>query len=43
MTNDWVRLGTAIAIIALISVSLYVFGGHAGAAEPPASTISHQG
>ena len=32
--DQWVRLGMAIIVIALISLALYQFGGHAGAFEP---------
>jgi hypothetical protein len=42
MANDWVRLGMAVTIIALISVGLYLFGGHAGAVEPGVATITDQ-
>jgi hypothetical protein len=34
MADQWVRLGMAIVIIALISLGLYQFGGRAGAVEP---------
>lgn len=34
MIDQWVRLGMAITIIALISVALYQFSGRAGAVEP---------
>lgn len=34
MADQWVRLGMAIVIIALISIGLYAFGGRAGAVEP---------
>ena len=33
-TDQWVRLGMAIVIIALISLGLYQFSGRASAIEP---------
>lgn len=39
-TDQWVRLGMAIVIIALISLGLYQFSGRAGAVEPNVSAIS---
>lgn len=33
-TDQWVRLGLAIAIIALISLCLHQFSGRASAVEP---------
>lgn len=32
-TNDWVRLGMALAIIALVSLGMYSFTGHARGAS----------
>jgi len=40
MVDQWVRLGMAIAIIALISVGLYQFGARAGAIGPATPSIS---
>ncbi|MFN3658542.1 MAG: hypothetical protein ACK4UO_14935 [Pseudolabrys sp.] len=34
MADQWVRLGMAITIIALISLCLYQFSGRASAVEP---------
>jgi hypothetical protein len=34
MADQWVRLGMAIVIIALVSLGLYQFGGRASAVEP---------
>ncbi len=34
MADQWVRLGMAIVIIALISIGLYQFSARAGAVEP---------
>lgn len=34
MADQWVRLGMAIVIIALISIGLYQFSGRASAIEP---------
>ena len=39
MAEQWVRLGMAITIIALISLSLYQFSGRAGAVEPQSHGI----
>lgn len=41
-TDQWVRLGMAIVIIALISVGLYQFSGRAGAGEPNISGIAYR-
>jgi hypothetical protein len=41
VVDQWVRLGMALCVIALISISLYQFGGRAGAVEPAAITFSH--
>ncbi len=32
-TNDWVRLGMALVLIALVSVGMYSFTGHARGAS----------
>jgi hypothetical protein len=40
MADQWVRLGMAVVIIALISVGLYQFGGRASAVEPNVSDFS---
>jgi len=40
--DQWVRLGMAITIIALISVGLHRFGGGAKAVEPGAAGITYQ-
>jgi hypothetical protein len=42
MTDQCVRLGMAIVIIALISVGLYQFSGRAGAFEPSLPGISYR-
>ena len=34
VADQWVRLGMAIVIIALISLGLYQFGGRANAVQP---------
>jgi hypothetical protein len=34
MADQWVRLGMAIVIIALISIGLYQFSARAGVLEP---------
>lgn len=34
MADQWVRLGMAIVIIALISIGLYQFSARAGVVEP---------
>lgn len=39
MVDQWVRLGMALVIIALISIALYQFGGRAGAVEPNVSIL----
>jgi hypothetical protein len=39
MADQWVRLGMAIVIIALISIGLYQFGTRAGAVEPNVNPI----
>jgi len=39
--EQWVRLGLAIAIIALISLCLYQFSGRAGAAPLRPDVIAH--
>jgi len=40
VAEQWVRLGMAIGIIALISIGLYQFGGRASAVEPTFSGIA---
>jgi len=42
MADQWVRLGMAIVIIALVSASLYAFGGRARAVEPGFSAIVYR-
>jgi hypothetical protein len=42
MVDQWVRLGMAITIIALISIGLYQFGGRASAVEPSISGIAYK-
>ena len=39
MVDQWVRLGMALVIIALISIALYQFAGRAGAFEPTVSIL----
>jgi hypothetical protein len=41
-TDQCVRLGMAIAIIALISLGLYQFSGRASAVEPSYSGITYR-
>ncbi len=40
MADQWVRLGMALAAIALVSIGLYQFSGRAGAGEPVVSDFS---
>jgi hypothetical protein len=42
MTDQCVRLGLAIAVIAMISLALYQFSGRAGAVEPAFSGIGYR-
>ncbi len=42
VADQWVRLGMAIVIIALISVCLYQFGGRASAVEPGFGGIAYR-
>jgi hypothetical protein len=42
MADQWVRLGMAIVIIALISIALYQFSGRASAVEPAFHGISYR-
>lgn len=42
MVDQCVRLGMAIVVIALISIALYRFSGHAGASEPAVGGIGYQ-
>lgn len=42
MLEQCVRLGIAIAVIALISIGLYQFSGRAGAGEPSRHSVSLQ-
>jgi hypothetical protein len=42
MADQWVRLGMAIVIIALISVGLYQFSARAGGVEPVAPGIAYK-
>lgn len=39
MVDQCVRLGIAIAVIALISIGLYQFSGRAGAGEPALRSV----
>ena len=40
MVDQWVRLGMALVIIALVSIGLYQFSWRAGAVEPNYSGLS---
>jgi hypothetical protein len=40
LADDWVRLGLALAIIALVSLAMYQFGAHAHAVD---ATFVHLG
>jgi len=40
--DQWVRLGMAIVIIALISLGLYQFSGHASTLQPTLGGIVHR-
>ena len=40
--DQWVRLGMAIAIIALVSLGLYQFSGRANAGAPIVSGIAYR-
>lgn len=42
VADQWVRLGMAIVIIALISICLYQFSGRASAVEPTFSGIAYR-
>ena len=42
VADQWVRLGMAIVIIALISLSLYQFSGRASAVVPSVGGIVQQ-
>ena len=42
MADQWVRLGMAIVIIALISLCLYQFSGRASAVQPTFGGIVHR-
>ena len=42
MADQWVRLGMAITIIALISVGLYQLGGRASAVQPASPPLAYQ-
>ena len=42
MADQWVRLGMAIVVIALISLGLYQFSGRAGAVEPVVHGFSYR-
>jgi hypothetical protein len=42
MVDQWVRLGMAVVIIALISIALYQFGGRASAVEPNLNVINYR-
>ena len=38
MADDWVRLGMALVVIALVSVGMYSLSSHASGASPYKST-----
>jgi hypothetical protein len=40
MADAWVRLGMALVVIALVSITLYQFSGRANAVEPAVSGFS---
>jgi hypothetical protein len=40
MADQWVRLGMALVVIALVSAGLYQFSGRAGAVEPTVKDFS---
>jgi hypothetical protein len=42
MADQWVRLGTAIIIIALISIGLYQLSGRANAIQPVSPVLAYQ-
>ena len=42
VADQWVRLGMAIVIIALISLGLYQFGGRASAVQPTFSGMTQR-
>ena len=42
IVDQWVRLGMAVVVIALISLALYQFSGRAGAFEPAATGIPYR-
>ena len=42
VAEQWVRLGMAIVIIALISIGLYQFSGRASAVEPSFNGIVYR-
>ena len=42
VTDQWVRLGMAIVIIALISLGLYQFSGRANAVAPTVGGIAYR-
>lgn len=42
VADQWVRLGMAIVIIALISLCLYQFSGRASAVQPTFSGIAYR-
>ena len=40
MAVQWVRLGMAVTVIALVSIALYQFSGRASAVEPTVRDFS---
>jgi hypothetical protein len=42
LADQWVRLGMAVVVIALISIGLYQFSGRASAVEPTVSAITYR-
>jgi hypothetical protein len=42
MAGQWVQLGMAIVIIALVSIGLYQFSGRASAIEPAFNGITYR-
>ena len=42
IVDQWVRLGMAIVVIALVSLALYQFSGRAGAFEPAVTGVPYR-
>jgi len=42
IVDQWVRLGMAVVVIALVSIALYQFSGRAGAFTPAINGISYR-